>query len=204
VNKNNGTACIGGECYNGQCVECLNGETEDCDPNCGVFSDPGDGVKTCSNNDWGDCKPVWCKNSNWPVYYPIAPLDHNWHCGYVSEFNMYLCVEVVLSWICADYLEFRFMKSWNVYGSDETGPWDNDIKIVVRNTNNNKTWTQNKVSCAGNSDASGGCAATVGNSVLTGTLDVTGTDSIEVDIYSPYSGGPLIGTTGKIKIKECF
>jgi len=113
-------------------------------------------------------------------------------------------VEVVLSWICDEYLEFRLMKSNNVYGTDENGPWDNDVKVVVRNTNNGKTWTQNKVSCAGNTDATGGCFFDVGNSTLTNTLNVTGTDNLEVEIYSPYTSNVLTGKTGTVKIKECY
>jgi hypothetical protein len=204
TNKSNGTNCSAGECYNGSCVECLNGEEELCDPNCGVFSDYGDGERKCVNNSWGVCKPVWCGGGNWPVYYPIAPLDHNWHCGYVSQFNIYLCAEVVLSWMCADFLEIRLLKSWNVYGTDETGPWDNDLKVVLRNTSNGKSYTVNTVSCAGNTDASGGCAFTVGNSTFTGTLAVTGTDNFVVDVYSPKTATSKIGSTGTFKIKECY
>jgi hypothetical protein len=204
VNKSNGINCAGGECYNGSCVECMNGDEEYCDPNCGVFSDPDDGERTCSNNQWGECKPVICGGGNSPVYYPIAPLDHNWHCGYVSDFNIYLCAEVVLSWMCADFLEIRFLKSWNVYGTDETGPWDNDLKVVIRNKSNGKTYTQNKISCAGNTDSNGGCSVIVGNSTFTGALNVSGTDSFEVDIYSPNTASSKIGTTGTFKIKECY
>ena len=204
VNKSNGVACAGGECNNGQCVECLSGETRNCDPNCGVFSDPDDGEQECSGNEWGECKPVWCGGGPWPVYYPIAPMDHNWHCQLHQEYNIYLCVQVVLSWICADCLEFRLMKSHNVYGADETGPWDNDIKVVLRNTDNGKTYSQNQVSCAGNTDSQGGCKFDVGNSTLTNTLSISGTDSLEVDIYSPYTSGILTGKTGKVQIMECY
>jgi hypothetical protein len=185
-------------------VECTGDMVKDCDPNCGVFSSPGDGEQQCVNNHWDECKPVWCKGGPWPVTYEVAPNDHDWHCAYHQEFDIYLCVKVVLSWICADYLEFDLMKSHNVYGTDETGPWDNDLKVVVRNTNNGKTWTQNKVSCAGNTSTSGGCFFDVGTATLVNTLGVSGTDNLEVDIYSPWTSPTPIGKTGKVKIKECF
>ncbi len=200
VNKSNGTWCAAGECYNGQCVECLTGQVEDCDPNCGVFSDPDDGERTCSNNTWGVCKPVWCGGVN----YPIAPMDSNWHCGYVANFNIYLCAQVQLSWMCADFLEIRLMKSWNVYGTDETGPWDNDLKVVLRNKSNGKTYTQSTVSCAGNTDSNGGCSFNVGNSTFTGSLNVGGTDTFEVEIYSPKTSPTPVGKTGTFSIKECY
>lgn len=200
MNKSNGTWCAAGECYNGQCVECLTGQVEDCDPNCGVFSDPDDGERTCSNNTWGVCKPVWCGGVN----YPIAPMDSNWHCGYVANFNIYLCAQVQLSWMCADFLEIRLMKSWNVYGTDETGPWDNDLKVVLRNKSNGKTYTQSTVSCAGNTDSNGGCSFNVGNSTFTGSLNVGGTDTFEVEIYSPKTSPTPVGKTGTFSIKECY
>jgi hypothetical protein len=106
--------------------------------------------------------------------------------------------------MCADFLEIRLLKSWNVYGTDETGPWDNDLKVVLRNTSNGKSYTVNTVSCAGNTDASGGCAFTVGNSTFTGTLAVTGTDNFVVDVYSPKTATSKIGSTGTFKIKECY
>ncbi len=204
VNKADGTSCTGGVCSAGACVQCISGKTESCDPNCGVFSNPADGLRKCVNNVWEQCKPAWCKDTQSPVLYKAAPMDHDWHCGYVAKFNMYLCVKVVLSWICADYLEIDLMKSWNVYGTDETGPWDNDIKVVLRNVDTGKTVTQSKVQCKGNTSTSGGCFFDVGTSDFFSKLGLSGTDKLEVDIYSPYDVGPLIGTTGQVSIQQCY
>jgi hypothetical protein len=206
VNVSNGTNCNGGTCQNGVCQECESGEEKDCDPNCGVFSDFGDGEIDCVNNEWDNvCMPTWCKDSQFgEVHYKTAPADHDWHCAFVEDFGIYLCVKVYLSWICVDYLEVDLMKSNNASGTDENGPWDNDIKVVLRNTNTGKTYTQSKVPCAGNTSEQGGCFFDVGGNQWLNTLGLDGTDSFEVDIYSPHTATEPVGKTGKVKVIECF
>jgi len=191
----------------GGCIDpcqCVNGQEELCNPSCGVFDTGSDGLKTCSNGKWGECKAAWCVETNWPVLYPVAPNDFNWHCEKVPNQNFYLCVKVVLSWICADYLEVDLKKSLDINGNQETGPWDNDIKVVLRNVANGATYSQSKVQCAGNTSTNGGCFFDVGNTTLTNTLGVQDFNQLEVDIYSPFTAPTPVGKTGKVSMQRCF
>ena len=201
VNKSNGTSCSGGVCYNGNCRDCLPGSVDYCDPNCGAFSSSSDGYRTCSGSGyWGSCKPVVCEPGN-PTYYQAVPSDYSWHCKNSSVYpGMYLCVKTYTFWICGSpVIEFHLQKATGLGGSNQ-GPFDNNLKVTLRNVDKGKTTTISYVGCAGQET----CNFTVGVSTILGTLGLTGTDSFEVDVTSPNSGGIYVGTTGKAKLVKCY
>jgi len=200
VNKPNGTPCPSGKCNNGSCVACLPGETQKCNPQCGVFDSLNEGTQECSGNSWASCKPVICG----PQIYQFAPKDSNWHCNYVAQWDIYRCLKIYTSWICGvEFYEIRLKKASDANGSADAGTWTYDLKVVLRNTGTGKTWTQSKVQCQGNSDAQGGCFFDVGALELK-NLGVTGLSNLEVDIYSPFDSNNLTGTTGKAGIYKCW
>ena len=201
VNKSNGTSCSGGVCYNGVCKDCLPGAVDYCDPNCGAFSSSTDGYRECSGSGtWGSCKPVVCEPGS-PTYYQAVPSDYSWHCKNSSVYpGMYLCVKTYTFWICGSpVIEFHLQKATGLGGSN-SGPFDNNLKVTLRNVDKGKTTTISYVGCAGQET----CYFTVGVSTILGTLGLTGTDSFEVDVTSPNSGGIYVGTTGKANLVKCY
>ena len=196
VNKSNGTSCSGGVCYNGSCVDCLPGQIEYCDPNCGAFTGSNDGYRECSGGTWGICKPVVCE-PNGTTYYQAVPDDYSWHCKDSSVFpgELSLCLKTYTFWICGvPVIEFHLKKLGNVT------VFDNDLKITLRNVDKGKTTTYSFVDCAGQEE----CYFTEGVAQIIGTLGLTGSDAFEADVTSPNVGGIYVGTTGKASLVKCY
>jgi len=197
VNKSNGTSCSGGVCYNGSCKDCIPGEVEYCDPNCGAFNGSNDGYRECSGSGyWGTCKPVVCE-PNGTTYYQAVPDDYSWHCKDSSVFpgELSLCLKTYTFWICGvPVIEFHLKKIGSIT------EFDNDLKVTLRNVDKGKTKTYSFVDCAGQEE----CYFTEGVAQIISDLNLSGTDSFEADIVSPNVGGIYGGTTGKAELVKCY
>jgi len=201
VDKPDGTSCSGGVCYNGTCGDCLPGDLEYCDPNCGAFDGSTDGYHECQGGTWGICKPVVCE-PNGTTYYQAVPDDYFWHCKNSSVYpgELYLCLKTYTFWICGvSVIEFRLQKATGLSGNN-AGPFDNNLSVVLRNVDKNKTKSISQVNCEGSET----CYFTVGVNELISQLSLTGTDSFEVEVTSPIVGGIYVGTTGKAKLEKCY
>jgi hypothetical protein len=199
----NGMTCSGGVCDNGACVPCVSGQSEACNPSCGSFDDESSGYRTCSGGSWDTCKPATCAPEN-PTYYQGVPVDNDWHCNlwkYPQWSTFYLCLRALPPDSCGSAtIDLQMKKGANITGTEpDFGPFDNNIGVTLRNVQTGQSMGQIVFYCQGQIT----CNASVSVNDWTNTLGLSGTNTYEGTVYSPF-GSTHVGETGLMGMQRCY